>query len=111
MPGPDIEWWCDKQIAIKTEDTVVRAWVMTTRRHEDARSGAAIGALTVVPLVGDPATAANYPGAFTIPVHAGGPHGRPVGVLGLWPEGDTGDVRKRADGVEHHQAQVDGFQT
>lgn len=89
-----LAWWLDQQVALVIGTSVVRGWVMTAAAHPASTDdGAPIGHLTIVPFVGSQTLARQYPSAVTVAVHAGGPHGRPHRVLGLWTESDLNDVR------------------
>ncbi len=89
-----LAWWQDKQVAVVVGASVVRGWVLTAASHDPTPDdGAPIGHLTIVLFIGPQPLARAYPPDVTVPVHAGGAHGRPHRVLGLWPENDLTDVR------------------
>jgi hypothetical protein len=87
-------WWEDKQIAVEMSGRVVRAWVLRARSHPGPpRADGRVGYLRIVLLMNPSAELEQYPAEMTIPVHAAAPHGRPLGVLGVWPDDDLSDAR------------------
>ena len=86
-------WWEDKQVAVKIDAAVVRGWVLSCRRADGPAGAGHIGQMTIVLLIGDPATAAQFPKTIVLDVVEDGLHGRSRVVRGVWAESDLTDVR------------------
>lgn len=95
-PDADVDplmWWEDKQVAVEMSGRVIRAWVLRSRSHPGPpRADGRAGYMKIVLLASSARDSEQHPGEVTIPVYAAVPHGRPLGVLGIWPEGDLSDA-------------------
>jgi hypothetical protein len=86
-------WWQDKQVALKVGPDTVRGWVMRVDPQRNPSPAGPIGYITIVLFIADPNAVERYPSEVTVPLYRGGTHGRPDGVVGLWPEADVSDKR------------------